>query len=91
MAKFVLDSVCTDGCDGGGGNVVPGGRVLNFGLCEARRLRGFVGEVGGGGASEILLRGGVMFEASGRPSGTVTLADVLDEFDFCRLCGGGDL
>ena len=47
MAKFVLDSVCMDGCDGGGGNVVPGGRVLNFGLCEARRLRGFVGEVGG--------------------------------------------
>lgn len=29
-----------------GGKVTPGGKVFNFGLCDARRFRGF-GEDGG--------------------------------------------
>ena len=39
----------------------------------------------------MLLRGGVLLEASGRTSGAVAVADVLELFDFCRLCGGGEL
>lgn len=29
------------------GKVVPGGRVFSFGLCDARRLRGLGGDIGG--------------------------------------------
>jgi hypothetical protein len=75
---------------GGGGRVVPGGRVLSFGLCEALRFRGFE-DVVGGGARDRLERGGVRVDASGRASGTATDAVVFDAFDFCRLCGGGVL
>jgi hypothetical protein len=75
---------------GGGGRVVPGGRVLSLGLCEALRFLGFEGEVGGG-ARDKLERGGVRVDTSGRPSGTAAVAVAFDAFDFCRLCGGGVL
>lgn len=54
-------------------------------------MRGLGGDVGGGGASDILLLGGVLPGGSGRTSGTAAEADVLEEFDFCRLCGGEEL
>jgi hypothetical protein len=91
METFVLDSVGTAGGGRGRERVVPGGRVLNFGLWDAGRLRGLGVDVAGGGASEILLLGGVLFDASGRTSGTVAAADVFEEVDFCLLWGGGDL
>ena len=69
---------------------MPGGNVFSLGLWEARRLRGFGGDVGGG-ASEILLFGGVLLGGSGRTSSMAAFAEVFEEFDFCRLWGGADL
>ena len=64
--------------------MVPGGKVFSFGLCEARRLRGFGGDIGGG-ASEMLPLGGVLLTTSDRTSGMAAFVGVVEEFDFCRL------
>ena len=76
----------------GGGSVVPGGKVSNFGLCEARRLRAFGDEVGGG-TSEI-------FDVVGGGAGGITVrcisavpvvGEAVVEDVFCLLEGGVSL
>jgi hypothetical protein len=83
--------VGSDGA-GGGGKVVPGGRVFSFGLCELRRLLR-LGAPAGGGTSEI-------FElVGGRGGGTgsrgisadAVAGDVVVDEVFCRLEGGVSL
>lgn len=73
------------------GSAVPGGSVFSFGLCDARRLRGFGVEMAGWSTDSAF----GCFGASGvwgtAASLEAVLGDVVVNDCFCLLRGGGDL
>lgn len=65
-------SVRDSGVTGGGGSVVPGGRVSSLGLFDRARLRGFVGDCGGGAKDSS----GLGVTGVGGSAGAVTVTGV---------------
>jgi hypothetical protein len=90
-----LSSLKSDGietlelCSTGLGKVVPGGRVSNLGLFDARRFLG-LGDLGGGITDTGVLGGGAVLSMVGSGA-TSTVVAVGETLDFCLLCGGGVL
>lgn len=74
---------------------VPGGSVFSLGLCEARRLRGFGGELGGCRKSELGLGANGVWAnvavavAASRLAILLRGDVVVEEPGFERFCGVG--
>lgn len=97
---FVGSSINNDGietlADASEGSEVPGGKVFNLGLCDARLFRVLFGDVdgvlnaGGGTVSKSTLgvTGGCTFVTPGSATAPVVAAGGEN---FCRFAGGGVL